>query len=116
MSLLEDREAIAAAASTVEGIACSAHYRQSLTAGTASVRLAASNRASNGFGFVHTWQVWIALTQDVAAAERWMDAHLSELVTALDPELLVTSVTPSELVLAGGGSINGLIVEGAREG
>ncbi|GAA1977523.1 hypothetical protein GCM10009798_43430 [Nocardioides panacihumi] len=114
MSLTDDRQVIAAAASTVTGIDCEPSYQQSLTPGDGFVRLAVSNRADNGFGFVNTWQVWIALSQDVATAEEWMDDHLSEVIDALDPVLLITSATPSELILAGGASINGLIVEGAR--
>lgn len=110
----ETRQAIAAAASTVEGIHCSPYFRQSLAVGQGSVRLNLANRSANGIGFVNTWQVWVALSQDVATAERWLDEHLDELATALDAELIVTTITPAELAFAGGGSINGVIVEGAR--
>ncbi len=74
MSLLADRQAIADAASTVAGVTCTPQYRLSLNPGDACVRLTVANRAANGFGFVNTWQVWVALSQDLATAEAWLDA------------------------------------------
>ncbi|GAB7003918.1 hypothetical protein JCM18899A_13900 [Nocardioides sp. AN3] len=114
MSLLADRQAIADAASTVAGVTCTPQYRLSLNPGDACVRLTVANRAANGFGFVNTWQVWVALSQDLATAEAWLDGHLNELAAALDPVLFVSSLTPSELVLAGGAVTNGVVVEGQR--
>lgn len=114
----EAREAIAAAASSVPGVTCTPYYRQSLKPGDACVRLQVRTRAANGFGYVDTWQVWLALPQDVAAAEKWLDEHGHALTEALKPEFIggVQTVTPAELVLGTGAATNGVIYQGAREG
>jgi hypothetical protein len=114
MSLTADRAAIAAAASTVEGITCSPTYVQSLSAGDGSVRYVGANAAANGFGFVHTWEVAVALSTDVVTAEEWIDTHLEELAAALRPEIHVDTITATELLLPAGSVINGLIVTGTR--
>ena len=114
----EARTAIAAAASTVDGVKCTPYYRQSLKPGDACVRLQVRTKASNGFGYVDTWQVWLALPQDVAAAEKWLDDHGADVLAALNPEFIggIQTVTPAELVLGSGASTNGVIYQGAREG
>lgn len=114
----EVRADIAAAASTVAGVNCTPYYRQSLRPGDACVRLASQARSGNKFGYVNTWQIWLALPQDVAKAEKWLDEHGPELLAALKPEFIhgVSRVTPAELVLGGGKTTNGVIYEGAREG
>lgn len=110
------RTDLAAAAQTVEGItSVSPRYRQSLAPYTGMVRLASTARGSNGFGRIDTWQVWLALPQDLANAEAWLDAHADALWAALDEEMTVTSLAPAELVVTPGGpSVPGVIVEGAR--
>lgn len=114
----ESRTALAAAASTVTGVKCSPYYRQSLKPGDACVRLSVRTKAANGFGYVDTWQVWLALPQDVTAAEKWLDDRGAEVLAALNPEFLggVRTVTPAELILGSGHPTNGVIYEGAREG
>lgn len=114
----EDRQAIAAAVGSVPGVHCTPNYRQSLKPGDACVRLQVRTRAANGFGFVNTWQVWLALPQDVAAAEDWLDLHGPQIEEALNAEFIggVRTVTPAELVLGNGNTTNGVIYEGAREG
>ena len=117
----ETRQEIASAATGAEGVNCTPYFRQSPKPGDASVRLASRVRPQNGFGYVDTWQVWVALSQDLAQAERWIDQYLDGLLAALDRPLFfrgVQSVTPSELLWGGIGGpvINGLILEGAREG
>lgn len=114
----EARTAIADAASSVVGVNCRPYYRQSLKPGDACVRLSVRNKAANGFGYVNTWQVWLALPQDVAAAEKWLDEHGPALEAALEREFLggIRTVTPADLILAGGTATNGVIYEGAREG
>jgi hypothetical protein len=116
MSMAETRTALATAASTVSGVACAPYYRQSFRAGDAAVRIERRGRDDNGY-WLDTWQVWVALNQDAATAEQWLDAHLDDLTTALSAEMTVTTITPADIALAsGGGSINGVIVEGVREG
>lgn len=114
MSNAATRAALAAAAATVEGINCTAYYRQSLAPGDAFVRLSSRTRSENGFGFMDTWQIWLALPQDAVAAEKYLDSHVGEITAAISAEVIVTTVTPSELVL-GANSVNGVIFEGVRE-
>lgn len=109
------RQEIADAAMTVADINCSIYFRQSMRPFDASVRLAVRNRSSDGFGFMDTWQVWIALPQDVAAAEKWLDQNIDAVSEALGEAMIVTSVTPSEMVIDAG-TIPGVIFEGARAG
>ncbi|HEY0889655.1 MAG TPA: hypothetical protein VGE38_08605 [Nocardioides sp.] len=110
------RQAIAAAANTVTGISCTPYHRQSLKPGDGCVRLANRKRSATGFGYVDTWQVWVALAQNVADAEKWLDDHTTELADALEAEISVQSITPAQLQIGAGAAVNGVIVEGAREG
>lgn len=114
--MTDTRTALATAASTVAGVTCTPYYRQSLRAGDAAVRLDRRGRDDNGY-WLDTWQVWVALHQDAASAEKWLDAHLDDLASALSAEMTITTIMPADIALAtGGGSINGVIVEGVREG
>lgn len=113
------RQEIAQAATVPGVVNCTPRYRQSLKPGDEFVKLGQRVRASNGFGYIDTWQVWLALPQDIGAAEKWIDDHLDALVAALNDARVflrdVETVTPAELVL-GAVAVNGLILEGAREG
>lgn len=108
------REEIAAALSTVEGVKVSPHHRQSLKPGDGCVRFGGMVAGSNGFGFVTTWEVWLAIPQEVKAGELWLEAKLPALITAFDGEAIVTDVTPAELALGGSNTTNGVILTGAR--
>ncbi|MGH3499953.1 MAG: hypothetical protein ACRDQA_03475 [Nocardioidaceae bacterium] len=88
-------------------------YRQSMRPGDGCIRWAGGVRDSSGLGVMDTWQAWIALPQDVAAAELWIGDHLNDLIEAIETEATFTEATPSELVL-GHNSINGLIIEAVR--
>lgn len=110
---MSTRQELAAAAATVDGINCTPYYRQSLKARDAFVRLA-KRTPDPAIGFTDTWQVWVALSQDVKAAEQWLEDHLDELAAALSSEMTVTSITPTEFSLAGVPSVNGVVVEGDR--
>lgn len=104
---------IAAAASTVEGITVTPNYRQALTQGQGFVRLAHRDRPENGFGWIDTWQVWVALSQDIASAEQFLEGIEDDLLDALGEAMQVNSLTPSELVIDQG-SVPGLVIEGVR--
>lgn len=91
----------------------SAEYRQSLAPYSGFVKWNGRNVDDSGLGWIDTWQVWIALPQDVKTAEQWLADHLAELITAANTELIVTSATPAELGLEANRT-NGLIIEGTR--
>lgn len=112
---MSTRTEIAAAASAVVGLNVSPNFRQSLKSGDGFVRLASRVRGDNGFGWIDTWEVWVALPQDVVAGEKWLETNLQDLMDALDEELVVTSAAPAELALPQA-TVNGLIVAGTREG
>lgn len=110
-----DRQALAAAVSTVDGVTCTPYYRQALGPGQGMVRLARTEPAANGFGHVNTWQIWIGLPQDMTAAEMWIDDHAQALLAALKRELVGTRATPAELVITPGSpAVYGLVLEGSR--
>lgn len=113
MSDTEDREAIAAAANTVEGVNVSPHYRQSTKSGDGFVALGRGDRSSNGIGFMNKWEVFVALPQDLETAEKRLDVLLNPLVTALSTELVVTGFYPTDLTL-GSGSLPCVVIEGSR--
>lgn len=110
---MSSRDDIAAAMTATGLVNVTSRYRQSLKPGDGCVRFAGMAQASNRFGWVTTWQVWVALPQDVAAAEEWLDANMAVLVAAFDTEVIVTAVTPAELLL-GHNAVNGVIFEGTR--
>lgn len=116
------RDDIAAAINTaaitgVEGgtVNVTAKYRQTLTPFEGFVRLARTAIDDSRLGFMDTWQVWLALPQDVDTAEEWLEAHRTELLAAVNTEAIALDLTPSTLVLDTG-SVPGLVINAAREG
>ncbi|KAA1424314.1 hypothetical protein [Nocardioides antri] len=107
------RAEIAAAANTVSGINCSPYFRQSVKPGDGMVRRERTNYP-NPFGGIVTWQVIVALPQDLAAAEKYLDEHLPDLVEAIQESLVVTSTTPQQLALDTG-AVPVVVIEGHRE-
>jgi hypothetical protein len=77
---------------------CTPNYRQLTRPGDAMVRLDHLNRDVTGFGFMATFQVLIALHQDLPTAEAWIDTHTEDLIAAVAAALVVTDVSPVELV------------------
>ena len=109
---MSTRADIAAAASLPGVSKVSEYYRQSLKPGDGFVRLAQRERASNGFGYINKWEVWLTIPADFVAAEKWLDQNLNALTDAINSVMVVTSVTPSELVL-GASTVNGVIFAGS---
>lgn len=106
------REDLATAA-TITGLTnVTEYYRQSLRPGDGFVRMGQRRRAANGFGFVQDWEVWLALPADPATAEKWLDDHLTEITEAVSGVIVVTTATPSELIL-GQDSANGVVLAGS---
>lgn len=108
-----DRADIAQGIGGLASIPVYDRYVQSLQPGHAFLKWNGRIRDDSGLGWIDSWQVWVALSQDVAAAEQWMDINLDDLIAAADGELVVTSVDPAELVL-GSSTTNGLIITGTR--
>lgn len=109
------RADIAAAATLVAGVNVSPYFRQNLKAGDGFVTFVSRARGDNGFGFVDTWGVFVAIPQDVKAAEEWLDANLDTLLAELDVEILVQTVAPDTFTLPGGASVNAVSITGTRE-
>lgn len=116
------RDAIAAAinAANIPGVQGStvnvtAKYRQTLGPYEGFVRLSRTAIDDTRLGFMDTWQVWLALPQDVASAEDWLEAHRYELLAAVNTEAIALDLTPSILLLDTN-SVPGLIITAAREG
>lgn len=101
-----------ATAATVAGVSnVSERYRQSLKPGDGFVKRGQRRRADNGFGFIDTWEVWLALPSDLATAEKWLDDHLDTLSDAISNAMVVKTVTPNELGLTDA-VVNGVIFAG----
>ena len=109
------RTAIADAASTVSGVNVTPYFRQTTRAGDGMVRLDHATRDANGFGYVDTWHVLVLLPSDIAQAEQWLEANLNDLADAVGTELLISTITPSELVLDNGVTVPAVVIEGHRE-
>lgn len=107
------RDTIAAAMNTTALVNVTPRYRQSLKPFDGFVKFNQLLPASNRFGYMTSWQVWLAIPQDMTAAETWVEAHLTALTDAFNAVCLVSSVTPADLVL-GDQAVNGLIFEGTR--
>ena len=109
------RTAIAEAASTVDGVTVTAYFRQTTRAGDGMVRLDHATRDANGFGFVDTWHVLVLLPTDIAQAETWLETRIDTLAEAVGTELVISTMTPSELVLDNGVTVPAVVIEGHRE-
>lgn len=108
------RQLLADAANTITGVNVAPYFRQSTKTGDGMVRLDRMTRASNGFGFVNSWQVIVCLPQDLAAAEKYLEQNVSALVEALGEVMVVASVTPQQLALDTG-LVPCVFIEGHRE-
>jgi hypothetical protein len=109
----EIRQALADAASSVEGINCRPNFVQSTRPGDAMVRLDHIDYP-NAFGGIRTWQVAVILPQDYAAAEKFLDEKTPDLIAALGPHMQITRVTPAQLALDTA-TVPVVFIEGARE-
>lgn len=106
------RAALAVAVDEVLGPKrCSPYFRQSARPGDAWVSLARLDRDDTGFGYMAGWEVRVALAQDLAAAERWVDEHLDDVVEAVERHLVVTAAVMVTFVMDGG-NVPGLAIEG----
>lgn len=110
----EAREALAYAASRVDGVIVTPYFRQTTKSGQGAVRLERIFPDASGFGFMATWQVLIQLpSSDIGGAEKWIDSHLQELIQEVEKELVITSIQPQTMALENG-SVYVLVIEGNR--
>jgi hypothetical protein len=107
----EDRADLAAAVNTIEGLNCTPYYRVLSKPGEACVRLAKWTPGDTGFGYVVRWRVYIALSQDLVTAEKWLDDNLPLIAQALEDVWVPGEITPAELIFDTA-AINGVIYEG----
>lgn len=107
------RQALAAAASTVEGVTGHPYYVQTTQPGSVLVRL---NRTEypNRFGGVAFWDLYVLGPQDQAAAETHFEALVPQIREALAAELAVTTVTYQRTDF-GEGAIPTAVISGHRE-
>lgn len=109
----ESRAALAAAASSVDGIDVEPQYRQRMRQGSGWVRLDRIEYP-DPFGGVAWWDVVVVCPQDQERAAVFMDEHVGALVEALGEEMTVTGVVPYAVDLAEVGRVPGFIIEGHR--
>lgn len=107
------RQALADAASTVEGVTVTPYFRQVTRPGHGMVRKDRVDYPSK-FGGVVTWQVFVFLPSDQKAAEEWLDEQAPQLVAALTPEMNIDTVMPQQLALDSG-SVPVVLIQGIRE-
>lgn len=109
------REAIAEAASTVDGIKVTPYFRQTVKAGQGMVRLDRRVRDDSGLAYFNdVWQVLVVLPQDIAAAEKYLEQKLDLLLDALGEQLAVASATPQQ-IQTDSTTIPCVVIEGTRE-
>lgn len=108
------RTAVAAAASTVEGITCQPYYAQDTGLGAAFVRLERIDYPNRSGGVAH-WNVVVVLDQDLSTAEKYLEQKLPLLLEALRPELAVTSAVPQRMEFPGAGVLPCVFINGHRE-
>lgn len=107
------RDEIAAAASSVEGVTVDPVPRQLTGVGRGFVALARSERDDSGLGFMDWWDVTIVLPTDLGAAELWIEFNRDALCTALEAEIIVTTITPVQLLLDEA-TVNAVTITGPR--
>jgi class 3 adenylate cyclase len=100
MSLVGDRQAIAAALSGVAGVRGYAYRPKTTKPGDAWPLLGRMDRAA-GDAFTINWRVLVLLPQDEAAASEWIDSHVEQLVDALAPVGFVDPIEPVALGASG---------------
>lgn len=108
------REAIAAAASTVDGITVTPYFNQDMTVGNGRVRWDRTEHP-NKFGGTATWQVVMNLPADLASAEKWMERTLPAIRDAVATEMNVTGARYEQIQLSTGGTHVFALIEGTRE-
>lgn len=90
------RQTIADAANTVDGITCAPYFVQNSNAGIAYVRLDRIEYP-NPFGGITYWDLVVNLPSDYAAAEKYLESKVPDLIEAIEEHVTVFRVTPQRL-------------------
>ena len=69
----------------------------------------------NPFGGVARWNVVVALPQDMAAAEKFIEDKVPALRAAVGEHMVVTEVLPQRLNITGVGELPCVFINGFRE-
>lgn len=114
MSNAATRQAIAAALSTVSGVAGYASRPTAVTSGDAWPQWAGSER-DVASGFIESWVVLVVLpAADEITADSFADDHQAALIAALRPVLFVDSFAPARLSTEAG-DVYALSISGRSE-
>jgi hypothetical protein len=108
------RTALAAAASSVDGLTGHPYYVQTTEPGHVWVRLDRIEYP-NRFGGVAHWNVVLILPADLDASEQYLETHGPALRDALRNELVVTTITPQRIEIPGVGVLPCAFFNGHRE-
>lgn len=111
---MSTREDLQTAANTVPGIKAHAYVVGDTDPGTVYPRLDRIEYP-NPFGGVAHWSVVLVLPQDLAEAERYVEATLPALKAAIDPHIVITAVLLQRLQLDGVGVLPVAFLNGHRE-
>lgn len=109
----QDRVALAAALSTVDGVTGYERRPASPKPGDGWVLWRGAVR-DGGYAFQETWVCVIQLPGDEVKADQWIEAHEAALFEALQPLLFVESFTPAALPVTGGEAF-ALMITGRSE-
>jgi hypothetical protein len=107
------REDIAAAASTVDGIDCTAYWTGADKDGSAYVEMLRDDWP-NKLGAERYYGVVVTLPTDQAQAERFLEEKAGPLAKALRRELTVTQVRPELIQIIDGPITKAMVAEGHR--
>jgi hypothetical protein len=73
------------------------------------------NQRADGWAFTETWVVVIALAGDEVQADAWIEAHIDNLLEALEPVMFVESFSPAVTPLVGNSEALALMITGRSE-
>lgn len=111
---MNSRQAIAAAASTEDGIEVTPYYELVSAAGQGYVERTRTE-FPNRFGGEDYWGVIVCVPQELKAAQAWIDENQARIVRALGEAMVVTLAQPQLIPMQDNQSIRALVVEGHRE-
>jgi len=108
------RQEICDAVNAVDGMTATPYVSGEVSPGTVYLRLERIE-FPNPFGGICHWNVCLVLPQDLATAEQYLEGVLPSLIEAIEPHLVVRSVVPQRLNLAGVGDLPVAFINGTRE-